>query len=77
MESLKREKKLYRKLGNYSKIMQRKFCMACMEPYMALGYGCQEMSTLVSTISVDCDNHGYITESNMRPSYIFLTCNLG
>ena len=45
MESLKREKKLYRKLGNHGKIMQRKFCMACMEPYMALGYGCQERLT--------------------------------
>ena len=35
-------KKMYTKLGNHGKIMQRKFCMACMEPYMALGYGCQE-----------------------------------
>ena len=39
------KKNLYGKLGNHGKIMQRKFCMACMEPYMALGYGCQERST--------------------------------
>ena len=39
------KKNLNRKLGNYGKIMQRKVCMACMEPYVAFGYGCQERST--------------------------------
>ena len=34
-----------RKLGNHGKIMQPKFCMASMEPYMALWCVCQERST--------------------------------
>ena len=35
------------------KFMQQKFCMACMELYMALGHGCQEESTQVGSKILD------------------------
>ena len=41
-----KQEKSHANIVNHGKIMQGTFYMACMGPFMVLGYGCQERSTL-------------------------------
>ena len=66
MESLKREKNC---IENLATMVHRKICMACIEPYMVLGYDCQQKLTRGETI-IDAFFHQKLQpfqETNKHP----------